>query len=384
MNRELFCFFRAFKRCMKYAGPAAVLLTLLAPASASDYRQVAGPCGLVFPRDHGAHPDYKTEWWYYTGNLRTPEGRHLGFQLTFFRSRIVPPGGGEDRPSPASAWRADNIILGHAAVSDITGGRFFHAREAARDAIGMAGAETLSGRTVVTLKKWSLEIGADRHRLSADTRDFGLNLTLRPEKPPVLHGDNGYSRKGSSPERASCYYSFTRLSAEGAITVGGTVFPVTGFAWMDHEFSTAPMEPGLVGWDWFSLQLSDGTEVMIYLLRTPDGSFHSASSGTFVDRDGRSRHIDRDELRVIPEADWESPHSRAVYPSKWRIDIEPLDLRLSVRVNLPDQEMADGGAAGVVYWEGSVSFSGSRAGSPVAGEGYAELTGYAEPLDVLN
>ncbi len=165
--------------------------------------------------------------------------------------------------------------------------------------------------------------------------------------------------------------------------MGGTVFPVTGFAWMDHEFSTAPLETGLVGWDWFSLQLSDGTEVMIYLLRTPDGSFHSASSGTFVDQMGCSRHIDRNDIFVTSEGVWESPHSQAVYPSKWQVDIEPLDLRLSVRANLPDQEMADGGASDVVYWEGSVSASGSRAGAPVSGEGYAELTGYAKPLDVL-
>ncbi|WP_373500516.1 lipocalin-like domain-containing protein [Desulfococcus sp.] len=363
---------------------AAVLSALLWPAAwAGGYARVTGPCGLVFPQDHGPHPDYKTEWWYYTGNLRAEDGRHLGFQLTFFRSRVVPPGGGKNPSLPASGWRAENIILGHAAVSDVPGRRFHHDSEAARDVLGMAHAGTASDRTAVALKKWSLEITPDAHRLSADARGFGIDLTLRPEKPPVLHGDQGYSRKGSTPERASCYYSFTRLGAEGVITVEGASFPVRGQAWMDHEFSTSPLEPGLVGWDWFSLQLSDGTEVMIYLLRTPDGSFHPASSGTFVEGDGRSRHLDRGDLRVTAESVWRSPHSRAEYPSTWRIEIVPLGLLLDVRANLPDQEMAEGGAAGVVYWEGSVSFSGVRAGAPVAGEGYVELTGYAEPLDVL-
>lgn len=363
------------------AALAAVLLWGAAAAWGGAYPRVTGPCGLVFPRDHGPHPDHKTEWWYYTGNLRTEAGRHLGFQLTFFRSRVVPPGTAP--AAPASAWRVETILLGHAAVSDMAGRRFFHDTEAARSALGMADARSASGRTNVSLKKWSAEIGPDTHQLQADARGFGLALTLRPEKPPVLHGENGYSRKGSTPERASCYYSLTRLGAEGVITLGGERLPVRGLAWMDHEFSTSPLEPGLVGWDWFSLQLSDRTEVMIYLLRTADGDFHPASSGTFVARDGSSRHLERDEIRVRAERRWKSPRSGADYPSAWRIEIPPLGLRLSVHANLPDQEMAEGGAAGVVYWEGSVSCSGFREGAPVDGEGYVELTGYAAPLEVL-
>ena len=363
------------------AALAAALLWGAAVAWGGVYPQVTGPCGLVFPRDHGPHPDHKTEWWYYTGNLRTEAGRHLGFQLTFFRSRVVPPG--STPAASASAWRVETILLGHAAVSDMAGGRFFHDTEVARAALGMADARSASGGAVVFLKKWSLDIGTDAHRLQADARGFGLSLAIRAEKPPVLHGEDGYSRKGSTPERASCYYSFTRLRAEGVITLGGERLPVRGLAWMDHEFSTSPLEPGLVGWDWFSLQLSDRTEVMIYLLRSADGAFHPALSGTFVAPDGRSRHLERGEIRVLAERRWKSPHSGAEYPSAWRIEIAPLDMRLSVRANLPDQEMAEGGAAGVVYWEGSVSASGSRDGRAVTGEGYVELTGYAEPLEAL-
>ncbi len=379
--------FQGFERRLLWIGAwltAAAFMAPALPVSASDYARVTGPCALVFPRDHGAHPDYKTEWWYYTGNVATPAGRRMGFQLTFFRSRIVPPGGGKDPPARPSAWRTDTIILGHAAVSDLSGGRFFHDRDAARNALGMAGIATVQDRTVVMLKKWSATIGPEHHRLSAETDDFGISLVLRPEKPPVLHGDNGYSRKGTAPDRASCYYSFTRLAAEGTLTIEGKAFPVAGAAWMDHEFSTAPLAPGLVGWDWFSLQLSDGTEVMIYLLRRRDGSFHPASSGTFVDRDGGSRHLGREDIRVSPAAFWKSPHSGAVYPSKWRIDIAPLALRLAASAALSDQEMADAGASEVVYWEGSVSLSGSRAETPVTGAGYVEMTGYAGPLDVLN
>lgn len=328
----------------------------------------------------------------------------MGFQLTFFRSRIVPPKEGSDERSvvkpdertdekksnkntsavPASAWRTDHIILGHAALSDLSSGRFYHSREVARDAIGMAGIETVQGRTVVSLKKWSAEIGPHGHRLLADTGEFEIDLHLTPQKPPVLHGDQGYSRKGTGPDRASCYYSFTRLSAEGIVTVAETAFPVEGAAWMDHEFSTAPLEKSLSGWDWLSLQLSDGTEVMIYLLRRPDGSFHPASSGTFVDREGGSRHLAMADVGIKSVATWKSPHSGAVYPSRWQIDIAPLSLRLDIASAMPDQEMTDGGgASSVIYWEGSVSVSGRRAGVPLTGAGYAELTGYAGPLDVL-
>jgi predicted secreted hydrolase len=372
-------------RWLKSVGILVVLGTgLVPPIWASDYSQVTGPCGLVFPRDHGPHDDYKVEWWYYTGNLKTEEGRRLGFQLTFFRSRLVPPGRENGLRVPASGWRAQNVILGHAAVSDLSGERFYHAKSAARATLGMARAETASGRTSVMLKNWSMAIGPDGHRLFADAPEFGIRLLLRPAKPPVPHGDDGYSRKGSTPERASCYYSITRLMTEGTVSLKDVTFPVTGLAWMDHEFSTAPLEPGLAGWDWFSIHLSDGADVMIYLLRSPDGSFHPASSGTFVDRDGRSRHLGRDEFRVTPDAVWKSPHSGAVYPSKWRIDINPLNLHLKGGANIPDQEMATGGAAGVIYWEGSVSFTGSRSGNPLSGEGYVELTGYAEPLNVLS
>jgi predicted secreted hydrolase len=201
----------------------------------------------------------------------------------------------------------------------------------------------------------------------------------------VLHGEKGYSQKGTAAERASCYYSFTRLGTVGVLAVEGVDHEVQGTAWMDHEFSTAPLEPGITGWDWFSLQLSDRLggriEVMVYLLRQADGSLHPASSGTFVDASGRSRHLKREALSVKALSHWTSPHSGARYPVRWRVDLKPLDLTLDVAANLADQEMRTPRSTGVVYWEGSVSVKGARAGEPVTGVGYVELTGYAKPFD---
>jgi predicted secreted hydrolase len=354
------------------------------PAAAeapSSYLSVTGPCNLEFPKDHGAHPGYRTEWWYYTGNLRSQTGDLYGFQLTFFRSQISPPGADKTWPDPPSAWRTQQVYLAHAAVSDIAGKRHLQAELVSREALSMAGVLQRPPETVVFLKNWSARIGADTQVLHVDTDEFSYELTLKPVKPPVLHGRGGYSQKGSSPERASCYYSYTRHAVEGQLILGGKSMAVRGQGWMDHEFSTAVLEPGIKGWDWFSLQLSDRTEIMLFLLRTDDGGISAVSGGTFVDPEGNTRAIGKDEFAVTKLDTWKSPHSKAVYPSRWRLRIFPYSLDLTISPNLADQEMQTSGSTGVTYWEGSVSIRGTRNANQINGQGYVELTGYAERFD---
>jgi predicted secreted hydrolase len=345
-----------------------------------DFLSVTGPCNLTFPKDHGPHPGYRTEWWYYTGNLQAESGARFGYQLTFFRSQISPSDAEKKWPRPTSAWRAQHIYLGHAAISDISGKKHLQAERVAREALGLAGTSEEGGDTTIFIKNWRAQIGENAHILKAITDEFSYELTLQPAKQPVPHGQAGYSRKGSTPQSASCYYSVTRLISDGTLTVGGKTMQVKGLTWMDHEFSTAPLEPGIVGWDWFSLQLSDGTEIMLYQFRNEKGGLSPASSGTFIDSSGNPRHLTIDDFSIDVLDRWKSPHSQALYPTHWRLNIFPLSIQLSVDANLSDQEMQTAASTGVTYWEGSVSVSGSAAEHSVEGKGYVELTGYAEPF----
>ena len=318
----------------------------------------------------------------FTGNLHSDTGDLYGFQLTFFRRQISPPGAVKAWPNPPSAWRTQQIYLAHAAVSDVAGKRHLQAELVSREALTMAGVLHSPPETVVYLKNWSARIGSAAQVLKVDSDEFSYELTLKPAKPPVLHGEAGYSLKGSSPERASCYYSYTRLEVDGRLTIGGKTFAVSGQGWMDHEFSTALLEPAIKGWDWFSLQLSDRTEIMVFFLRTDDGGISSVSGGTFVDNDGKTRPISRDELAVSVLETWKSPQSKAVYPSHWRLRIFPYSLDLTISPNLTDQEMLTLESTAVTYWEGSVSIRGTRDANPIKGQGYVELTGYAESFDM--
>jgi predicted secreted hydrolase len=348
----------------------------------SGFLSVTGPCNLVFPKDHGSHPGYRTEWWYYTGNLEAETGNRYGFQLTFFRSQINAPGDEKRWPQPHSVWRTRQIYLGHAAVTDILENRHLQSELMARGTLGMAGVSEKTTGILVFIKNWSANIEADRHLLKAVTDAFSYELRLMPAKPPVLHGQAGYSRKGSTPERASCYYSFSRLKTDGALTIGGQKTTVHGLSWMDHEFSTAQLEPGITGWDWFSLQLSDQTEIMLYLLRDERGRFSQASSGTFIDVSGRPRSLTKDDFSVDVLDTWKSPRSRAVYPVHWRLTVFPLAIELTATANILDQEMQTQETTGVTYWEGSIRIKGSVGKHPVKGSGYAELTGYAQSFNI--
>lgn len=375
----------AFSAAVRRAGLAMLLIplavTVFAVPADDDFARVTGPCRLTFPADHGAHPDYRTEWWYYTGNLTDDTNRRFGFQLTFFRSRILSPGEERSWPPVRSAWRTGHVYMAHAALSDIDGNHFRHSQKLARGAVGLAGAVHTHRQLQVFIGDWFARIAPEHHDLKASTPQFGLALRAIPAKPPVLHGDQGYSRKGSAPDRASCYYSFTRMDTRGTLQVEDKTLRVTGSAWMDHEFSSAPLDPDAVGWDWFSLQLDDETELMVFVIREKDGRDSSASSGTFVDSQGQVRHLTRSAFTLERLATWTSPHSKARYPSRWRLRVPALDLDLTVAPNLDDQELQTGPTTGVTYWEGSVQVNGTRAGSPVAGHGYVELTGYAGPFD---
>ncbi|MDY0041976.1 MAG: lipocalin-like domain-containing protein [Desulforhabdus sp.] len=345
------------------------------------FKSITGPCQFQFPRDHGPHPGYRTEWWYYTGNLHTEMGERFGFQLTFFRSQMSPPGAEKKWPQSPSAWRTQQLFLAHAALSDIENGRFFDAEQMARGALHMAEARQESDRVFISVKNWSATITLEKHLLVAETPNFRLDLVLKPHKQPTAHGDSGYSLKGLNPESASCYYSMTRLEAGGSLYMNGRKVELKGLAWMDHEYSSAPLEPDLVGWDWFSLQLDNGTELMIYLLRKGNDEYSGASSGTLVKSSGETRYLSREMFQVEILNRWKSPHSQAVYPAGWRIMIPKLQLDLRIAPNLADQEMRTSETTRVTYWEGSVSVEGNLQGERVAGAGYVELTGYDKRFD---
>jgi predicted secreted hydrolase len=356
--------------------PFSVAETLRAPSDAG-YARALAPRAFRFPADHGPHPDFRTEWWYFTGNLASPAGRRFGFQLTFFRSALAPAEPAS--PPRASAWATRQAWLAHFALGDVQGKRFRAFESWGREALGIAGGRAEPLR--VWLRGWSAEARSPsglplRLRAEAEGPErIALDLVLEPGKPLVLQGDRGLSRKSAEPGNASYYYSLPRLPARGEITLGADRFPVSGLAWMDREWSTSALGRGQVGWDWFSLQLSDGRELMLYRLRRADGSADPASSGTLIGRDGRPRTLAADAVEIQVLDHWTSPGSGVRYPSGWRLRIPAEALDLTVRPLLADQEVR----TSFRYWEGAVAVSGAAGAAPVRGQGFAELTGYGAP-----
>ncbi|MGO8761694.1 MAG: lipocalin-like domain-containing protein [Desulfobaccales bacterium] len=328
---------------------------------------------FAFPRDHGAHPEFKTEWWYYVGHLKAASGESFGYQLTFFRVALRKPD-----PQARSAWSLNTIYFAHLALTDPARRTFAFREKAGRGALGLSGAAV--GAMQVWIDDWRAELQGEEFHLSAQDRGLGLDLRLKPMKPPALHGDAGYSRKSAKFEVASYYYSLPRLNTRGSITVDGRKLAVTGTSWMDHEFFSSAMAPDLAGWDWFSLQLADGREVMLYLLRQKDGSVDPASGGSLIDPEGHVRHLRRADFQVKATGSWTSPHTQIKYPAGWEITIPEAGYRLTLTPTLPDQEIRAAAPAQVTYWEGQVKIAGTQNGVPVAGAGYAELTGYAGGL----
>lgn len=365
--------------------PAAVGDTSLEQAlgtGADGFARALAPHDFVFPRDHGPHPDYRTEWWYFTGNLRARDGRRFGFELTFFRVALAP-----SMPVRHSEWATDQIYMAHFALTDVRGARFYHDQRMSRAALELAGARAQPFR--VWLEDWSaavsdkplsptcLALGPPQRCLNihvqARTPDAAIDLQLEALKPLVLQGDAGLSRKSAVPGSASYYYSFTRLASRGVVTVGGEAFEVEGLSWMDREWSTSALGPEQAGWDWFALQLDDGTDVMFYRLRRKDGTVDPFSAGVVVDARGKAhklsaRAVDIDVLRY-----WRSPHSGVRYPMGWRLSIPAARLEFELQPYLEDQELY---RTTVRYWEGAVRVTARHDGHAVGGHGYVELAGY--------
>ena len=316
-----------------------------------------------FPRDHYDHPGFRTEWWYYTGNVRDAGGHRHGFELVFFRQ-----GQNRDVSNP-SAWRVDDLYLAHLAWTDIDGRRFRSFKRLNRAGPGVAGVRADEGR--IWNGNWEARWNGERQTLTAAADGLALSLRLQPAKPLVIHGENSVSVKGEAPGQASHYVSFPRLDVEG--TLNGTA--VTGSAWMDHEWFTNQLSPDQRGWDWFSVQLDDRTELMLFQLRRMDGSIDPNSSGTFIARDGRATHLQRGAFDLRPVDWWTSPKTGARYPTRWRIAVPSLGIDLECSAAIPEQEFAGEGETSPAYWEGAVVYRGSHSGA-----GYLELTGYASPM----
>lgn len=329
---------------------------------------------LSFPRDHAAHPDHRIEWWYYTGNLRATDGRRFGYQLTFFRFGV------DLQPVNPSRWAVRDLYMAHFAVTDIERSAHHVAERLNRAGIGWAGASTETLH--VWNDGWSVTLDEHDgrvHQLAAsDDGGLAIDLRLDPAGPPVLHGVNGFSQKGAEVGNASHYYSLTRMRTTGSLLVDGEDVEVQGLSWMDHEFGTSFLEPAQAGWDWFSIQLDDGTDLMVYVMRRIDGARDPQSSGTLVLPDRVSR-LQVEDYRLTPGRRWTSPGSGAAYPVNWRIEIPPHGLDLEVTAAVDAQELETGRSTGVTYWEGAIDVRGARAGVAVTGSGYLEMTGYAGP-----
>jgi predicted secreted hydrolase len=348
------------------------LVATLGGADTAGYARADRPRAFRFPEDHGPHPAYRTEWWYVTGNLADGTGRPVGFQLTFFRNSLAPT-----PPASSSPWATSQAYMAHLAVTDTERGAFHAFERFARGAELLAGARARPFR--VWLEDWVLEASGPEAtfplRLSAAGGDVALDLVLEAGKPPVLQGDAGLSRKGPEPGNASYYYSHTRLPARGTVVLDDDTLTVTGAAWMDREWSTSVLTEGLVGWDWFALQLDDGWELLVYALRLSDGSAHPLSEGVLVDPQGTKRRLTWGS-GVLVEAlgTWTSPHSGTAYPSTWRIQVPDRGWDFRVTPVLEDQELN----LAFRYWEGSVAVTSFDGATPFSGRGYVELTGYGD------
>jgi predicted secreted hydrolase len=317
---------------------ACTLLPLAARAARLEYPQVV-PRPLVFPHDHGAHPDFRTEWWYLTGWLEGP----MGFQITFFRARP------EEQSDNPSRFNPRQILFAHAALSDPKRGRLVHDQIAARAGLSLADAET--ERTAVWIDDWSLFLEGGRYRAKVAARDFAFDFTLAPRGAPVLQGERGFSRKGKRPQEASYYYSQPHLGLTGTLNGRST----SGSAWLDHEWSSAYLAPEAAGWDWAGINLDDGRSFMAFQMRAKAGGIHYAPPG----------------VTLRPLRTWRSPRTGVEYP----VSMQANELRLEPLMD--DQELDARASVGTIYWEGAVRAFRDKA---EVGRGYLELTGYWQPM----
>ncbi len=360
---------------------SADVVQALSGGDTAGYARAIAVRDFVFPRDYAAHPEFQTEWWYYTGNLATPDGRRFGFEFTIFRRALTPT-----MPERQSDWATNQVYFADLAVSDIGANQFYARQRFSRGAAGLAGA-TADPRVTIWIEDWRMAAQNDdatSMRLTAAEGPIALDFTTHQTKPPALQGNHGLSAKSPEPGNASYYYSLTRLLTDGALTINGTPYTVSGTAWMDHEFSTSALSQNAVGWDWFALQLDNQREIMLYQIRNKDGSIVPTSHGSVVNADGSVLPLELKDFTIQVLDRWTSPHTGAIYPSKWRVTIQAPTGPISLDINplMADQELNSSTA----YWEGASRITGTDNAQAVQGYGYVELTGYnrapkpSEPL----
>ncbi len=348
--------------------PPSQLADLLGAEADAGFAKALAPREFVFPADHGPHPEFRNEWWYVTGNLDDQDGRRFGFELTIFRFALAP-----SVPESESRWRTNQVYIAHLAITHAEDARFYVAQRYSRGAAGLAGAGAAPLR--VWIDDWSIaqDPGSDAWRLHAADADFGIDVELRALEPPVLNGIDGLSQKSADPGNASYYYSITRLVTDGSIRIGDREYTVSGLSWLDREWSTSALAAEQVGWDWFALQLSDGSDLMFYGLRKNDGTQDAASAGTFRSAKGVTSHLAADDVVITVLDTWESPEGGS-YPSKWRLVVPRFGIDVTITPVMPNQELF----TIVRYWEGAVDVNGTVDDAAVKGRGYVELTGYAQ------
>ena len=347
-------------------GMLCVALAVPAQAAPPVYPEVRPGYHLQFPRDFGAHPDYRTEWWYVTGWLTTEDGKALGFQVTFFRSRL-----NIDEANP-SRFAPKQLIFAHAAIADPATGHLLHDQRAARAGFGLARAD--AGDTRVQLDDWHLTRANEAYTTHIRSREFSLDLTLTPAQPVLMQGDAGYSRKGALSGEASHYYSQPQVRVSGTVTRLGKAQSVRGTAWLDHEWSSSYLAKNATGWDWTGINLDDGSALMLFRIRGKDGGKQWAG-GTLRRADGSVTTYAPDAIAFTPLRRWRSPRTNTEYPVAMQIAVADMTITLEPLMN--DQELDSRASTGAVYWEGAVT--ATRDGKAI-GHGYLELTGYFKPL----
>ena len=367
----------------------------LSGSDTEGFTQALAPREFVFPGDHGAHPGFKTEWWYYTGNLFTEEGRQFGYQFTIFRNQLSPSDADfarinqeepvsmnpEEEGARDSEWSTNQLYLAHFAISDVSKKDHVFDERYSRGTAGLAGASVDPYR--IWLEDWEITRVKDskasderfQMRIKAEmSNGTALDIVLNPQKPLVLQGEEGYDKKGGEDGNASYYISFTRMQTEGLLKKEGESLAVSGLSWMDHEWSTSALDSGQTGWDWFSIQLSNGYELMYYQIRNVDPDLAPQTTGSLVTPNGQKRDLDQGEVRLEVLEYWASPHTGARYPVQWSLAIPSEELEMDVTTVFDDQEMT----VSVQYYEGALQVSGKFRDEAIDGNGYIEMTGYEQ------
>jgi len=387
---------------------ASFLTQVFGTSTKGDFKQAFSPHKFSFPRDYADHPDFRHEWWYFTGNLDATAGARFGYELTILRVALNSQEEDVDEPdtkpntttnllssSKESDWRSDHFYIAHLALTDIENNTFYYSERLSRDAMGLAGAGVFFKEQVdqdsinlkVWLADWSVESVGDGIfplRLTAKDKDYSIDLVLQNKKPVVMQGDAGLWTKGKTPGNAAYYFSITRLETVGTIRIKSKKYSVAGDSWFDREWSTAQLEDGQSGRDWFRLQLSDDREIMFHAFRQEDSQQDNSSQGNYVDEysigsivaaNGESRTLAHGDVEITVVRYWSSPHSNIKYPATWKISIPSESLVLQVTPVIPDQELN----LSVRFWEGAVKVSGKQKsdGSIITGHGHVELSGYS-------